>query len=82
MSNPSPTGSSTSAGPAPADARPHAKWPLWKVLLAYATLACLAAAAIWYIDLRAHRPPALRPTGMPSTSPTMSTKPADAGDAR
>jgi hypothetical protein len=56
--------SSTTAspnGPAPADARPHAAWPTWKRLLAYAALSSLAAAAIWFIDLRAHRPPATPP---------------------
>jgi hypothetical protein len=55
---------SAAPGPAPADARPHAAWPTWKRLLAYATLAFLAAAAIWFIDLRAHRPPALRPAAL------------------
>ena len=64
MNEPTPIASTTAAtttGPAPADARPHAAWPAWKRLLAYAALACLAGAAIWFIDLRAHRPPALRP---------------------
>lgn len=42
---------------APADARPHAPWPLWKKVLAYAVLAAVASAAIWYVDLKAHRPP-------------------------
>jgi hypothetical protein len=60
MNDPTPIASATT-GPAPADARPHAAWPMWKKLLAYAALAFLAAAAIWFIDLRAHRPPALRP---------------------
>jgi hypothetical protein len=40
--------------PAPADARPHAPWPVWRVVVAYAILASLAAAGIWYIDLKAH----------------------------
>jgi hypothetical protein len=42
---------------APADARTHAPWPLWKRVLAYAVLAAAASAAIWYVDLKAHRPP-------------------------
>jgi hypothetical protein len=41
--------------PAPADARPHPRWPLWRVVLAYVVLAGMAAAAIWYVDLRAQR---------------------------
>ena len=44
-------------GAAPADRRPHAPWPLWKRVFAYASLAGAAAAAIWYVDLKAHRPP-------------------------
>ena len=44
-------------GPAPADALPHAPWPMWKKIFAYSLLAAVAAAAIWYVDLKAHRPP-------------------------
>jgi hypothetical protein len=73
MNDPTPIASATT-GPAPADARPHPAWPMWKRLLGYATLAFLAAAAIWFIDLRAHRPPALRPTVIDPAS--------DAGVAR
>ena len=40
--------------PAPADAKPHRSWPLWKKVLAYLTLATIALIAIWYIDLKAH----------------------------
>src|SRR5438270_468073 len=40
--------------PLPADARPHPRWPLWKILLAYLVLAAVAFFAIWYIDLKAH----------------------------
>ena len=69
---------STTPGPAPADARPHAAWPMWKKLLAYAALAFLAAAAIWFIDLRAHRPPVPQPTELLPTT----QQPADAGEAR
>jgi hypothetical protein len=43
-------------GPAPADARPHARWPAWRVVIAYALLAALAGISIWYIDLKAHGP--------------------------
>jgi hypothetical protein len=60
---------SAAFGRAPADARRHAIWPMWKKLLAYAALTCLAAGAIWFIDLRAHRPPKLRP-GMTPTTPS------------
>ena len=42
---------------APADARDHAPWPLWKKVFAYVVLAVTASAAIWYVDLKAHRPP-------------------------
>ena len=45
-------------GPAPADAVIHALWPAWKKVLAYGVLAGLAGAAIWYVDLKAHRRPA------------------------
>jgi hypothetical protein len=51
-----PARSPVSIGPAPADARQHAPWPAWKKVLAYAVLAALAAGAIWYVDLKAHRP--------------------------
>lgn len=43
--------------PSPADARPHPRWPLWKILLAYLLLAAVALLAIWYIDLKAHAVP-------------------------
>jgi len=42
-------------GPAPADARPHAPWPLWKRIVAYVALALIALLCIWYIDLKAHQ---------------------------
>jgi hypothetical protein len=35
---------------APADAKPHRKWPVWKRVLAYSTLAALAAASVWFVD--------------------------------
>jgi hypothetical protein len=70
---------STTSAPAPADARRLAAWPIWKRLLAYATLAFLAAAAIWFIDLRAHRPPALWP---PPPPPPVTSTAADAVAAR
>jgi hypothetical protein len=56
-----PTSSASQLGPAPADARSDARWPLWQSVVAYVVLACISAAAIWFIDLRAHRPPALPP---------------------
>lgn len=42
-------------GPAPADARAHAPWPLWKCVLAYLVLALIALLCVWYIDLKAHQ---------------------------
>jgi hypothetical protein len=50
-----------SLGPAPADARPRERWPRWRMVLAYAVLAALAAAAIWFIDLKAHHTPVPTP---------------------
>ena len=44
-----------SGGPAPADARPRARWPLWKRVLAYLALALIALLCVWYIDLKAHQ---------------------------
>ena len=44
-----------SGGPAPADARPHPRWPLWKRALAYLVLALIALLCIGYIDLKAHQ---------------------------
>ncbi|HYE17777.1 MAG TPA: hypothetical protein VEA69_04995 [Tepidisphaeraceae bacterium] len=38
------------AGVAPADARGHARWARWKVILAYAVMAGLAAWSVWMID--------------------------------
>jgi len=49
-----PSSEHDSAGASQADARPHAPWPLWKKLAAYAVLGALALASIWYIDLKAH----------------------------
>lgn len=40
---------------APADARPHPHWPLWRVVLAYLLLLALALFSIWGIDRRAMR---------------------------
>ncbi len=37
-------------GVAPADARPHASWPRWKVALAYGVLFGVALGSIWMID--------------------------------
>lgn len=41
-------------GPAPADARPHAPWPIWRRAVAYLVLAGIALLCIWYVDRRAH----------------------------
>ena len=41
-------------GTAPADAAPHRPWPLWRKLLAYAALAALALASIYFVDLKVH----------------------------
>jgi hypothetical protein len=35
---------------APADARPQAKWPRWRIVLAYLALTIVACASIWYVD--------------------------------
>ena len=64
MSDPAPR----SSGIAPADARPHARWPAWRVALAYAILFGVALGSIWMIDdhvLQA-TPPATTP---PTTAP-------------
>jgi len=42
-------------GIAPADARPHKPWPLWRKILAYLALAALASVSIWFIDRGAMR---------------------------
>jgi hypothetical protein len=44
------------SGIAPADARPHSRWPAWKKVLAYALLAGLSFTAIWFVDVKVHRP--------------------------
>ena len=53
---------------APADARPHASWPLWRKLLAYAAMSALSLAAIWFVDLKVHRP-AIMPLSHPASLP-------------
>jgi len=35
---------------APADAQPHAKWPLWRIVLAYAALTAIACVSISFVD--------------------------------
>jgi hypothetical protein len=57
-----PNARSIESGVAPADARPRARWPRWRIVLAYAVLFALAIASIWMIDdhvLKA-TPPATR----------------------
>jgi hypothetical protein len=41
---------------APADARPHAPWPMWRKVLAYVLLMALSLGAIWLVDVKVHRP--------------------------
>ncbi|HSI32254.1 MAG: hypothetical protein ACAI43_02655 [Phycisphaerae bacterium] len=38
------------AGVGPADARGHARWARWKVVLAYAAMGGLAVWSVWMID--------------------------------
>lgn len=35
---------------APADARPRARWPRWKIIVAYLVLGTIACASIWIVD--------------------------------
>ena len=37
-------------GVAPADAVPRARWPNWKIVLAYAIMLAVAMLSIWLID--------------------------------
>jgi hypothetical protein len=37
-------------GIAPADAKPHRRWPLWRIAIAYLLLTALASFSIWFID--------------------------------
>jgi hypothetical protein len=37
-------------GIAPADAVPRARWPKWKIALAYAVMLTIAMLSIWLID--------------------------------
>ncbi len=39
---------------APADARPHRRWPIWQMVLAYVIMTALAIAAILLIDAKVH----------------------------
>ena len=38
------------SGVAPADARPHTRWPRWRIVIAYAVFFAVAVGAIWMID--------------------------------
>jgi hypothetical protein len=42
--------SATGSGVAPADGRTHARWPRWKIALAYGVLFGVAIGSIWMID--------------------------------
>ena len=44
------------SGIAPADAASHAGWPAWKKVLAYLLMSLLSLAAIWFVDVKVHRP--------------------------
>lgn len=46
------TESEVDAAAAPGDRRAHRKWPMWRVIVAYAVLMALALASIWFIDRR------------------------------
>lgn len=51
-------------GRAPADARTYARWPRWRIALAYGVLFAVALASVWFIDdhvLKATPPPTTRP---------------------
>ena len=43
-------------GVAPSDALPRAPWPTWKKLMAYVVLSAVSLGAIWFVDLKVHRP--------------------------
>ena len=49
----------SSSGIAPADAAPHAPWPAWKRVLAYALLSGLSLASIYFVDRKVHLPAAM-----------------------
>jgi len=34
-------------------------WPLWRIVMAYALLAALAVASIWFVDQRVHHQPSI-----------------------
>jgi hypothetical protein len=46
----SPPTPSREQGIAPADHRAHAKWPAWKIAIAYGVLFWVAIGSIWMID--------------------------------
>jgi hypothetical protein len=54
-------------GAAPADLRPHARWPIWKRIAAYILLALLAVLAIWIVDQKVRR---IETASLPSTQPS------------
>jgi hypothetical protein len=47
--------SSSSGGAAPADLKPHRKWRVWQIILAYLILAAIASVSIWLVDREAMR---------------------------
>ena len=44
------------SGIAPADAAEHVAWPLWKKVLAYGVMSAVSLGAIWFVDVKVHRP--------------------------
>ena len=45
-----------------------ARWPLWRIVLAYGTMAILALLAVWFVDRKVHLL-ALPPANPQTTSP-------------
>lgn len=43
-------------GIAPADAVARAPWPAWRKVTAYVLMSLLSLAAIWFVDVKVHRP--------------------------
>ena len=36
----------------------HPRWPVWRIVTAYAILAALAVASVWFVDQKVHHQPA------------------------
>lgn len=37
------------------------RWPIWRIVLAYVVMACLALLSVWVVDQKVHRLPAVYP---------------------